>query len=408
MEFKGTQVSGAYYQLYLTLSKEEMNIVIEDSKMRLKTFLIDEKTSQVTALSKLGLRDFNTFRKIKKLKDEIQELSNDQYPDNFDEQIDFFVREVIETTFDEEIENREMILVGPKQINYLGHICLNQPLSVTCSFCFVPSQFELKLPIMKVAKVPITEDDLKTIINEILIYKGYCTFQESEYIQEYSDIIIDIIYEDSTKNMYNHLEDVNNLSERLGVDIDLFLGKKKNDIILIDDENDKIEIIIHDIIDKIPMELSDEIVANMNLLGLRTIDELTKKMKEIYSYVLNINVCVITILKAIAKINDFKIDSYVIHHFEKELNLIDLGQLGDELSFQNEGRDSLSIQFVTAVIFYSFYPEESKYDNQLKDEFEILKMIKPELFKDKTLEGFMEFRRPFLVLYEYFELKGLL
>ncbi len=408
MEFKGNLISPVYYQLYMTFTKAEINSFYAESKEKLKEiYMFRQEQTLNKTLDEHPYETIN-FKQLN-LEEEFTNLvnGNNEKSLEFQKELQFYVQSSIEYCIHYEIEKRGMAVVTDWQLNYLCKIAENMPLTATCSFCFVSRDYKLKLPTYKFKKYEVDNEEFNALIDALLITRGYYREIVIPKIIQGSICIFDINYaqdnsvEKDIEYLFDDLEDLYQL------DSNLFVNKKIDDIIEIEDESEGIiSYKVRKIVIRKAMNLSDKIVEEINLLGLKTKLEFYNKIHDVYNNLYNTNVTVMSILKAIAKLNDFKIDKYVLSHFEREM-----GNDIEENDFNNyyqNPEEYIAIQYVTAVIFNQC---EFEYDDKslrgIEEEYAVLEVSRSFDFEPESFKEFQDSRFPFIILYKYFQNKKL-
>ncbi|MGI6710968.1 MAG: hypothetical protein ACOX4W_05945 [Bacilli bacterium] len=220
-----------------------------------------------------------------------------------------FYEKVIEI-IEEGLIEEDIIIMSERIYNILSVIKRDKPLIVSVTYCIYDESFDLLKSALKIekAKLPkLTEDEIKEIIDLIMMQKGYYQLIKTDIVKEEcevgfeklesSHILEEVIY----PNEYN---------------IDLyqtFLGKKVGDEI----EYQKQKFKITSIRKRKLLELDDKIASLIDPWGAKSAYSFIKNIKEAEQFYLDVNNTIKILIDMILAKKIIVWDNYTLNHYDE-------------------------------------------------------------------------------------------
>lgn len=387
------KVSDSYYNVYLILTNKEKKKYVDIVKRELKEItvknlseriageLINYKKEKDPLRKKYILETINSLKNITPIGNEITDDVIETYlPSAL---MDFFIDDTI---------NGNYAVCLNIEGSIIGSVSDDDGISVKFSFCFVSSDYNLKMPTVKGNPYFYTNKDTEMLINEILINCGFYSKKEILLVNDFSDILFTYIKKDDiAKDIYM---DVNNLSEEYHINKSDIIGLAKGSYNLLDKDNQTVTVIIKEIYEKEVFKLTDEIVQELNIFEVNNVKDFISKVEEVYSRYLNINSNINSLTKRFLELNDFEIDDYVLKHYYRFKEIEE--PIDNSYKYINDIKKS----FLYGLLIDRCIDLDELGRSVAIDEYELFKHIKRK-DSESTLMEYVLSRGPIIEIYYY-------
>lgn len=288
------------------------------------------------------------------------------------------VKEKIEfEIIEDEIEDLDVYIVGPKMIKYLTKIEKGKSLIGIAQFCILPEDIDIELPTYipnQFLNIVIEEEDIEKTIRQILLKQGYFQVIPSLVVTNDAEITYDLSYrkEDFLINtIQNQTFDM--ASKNLDIDKEKFLGKRMNDIILIDEDEIRVEAKITKIEIKIATPITEKIVKDLHLYRTTTIEGFRKKIKEALEFGKLLDIIVYYITEFIMQNKQLVFDQYIMDFYQRFAHKLDIASNSDEyiLGVQR----MLIIEYLSSIIDMKKESEQIEHINKVKEEQALIRLL---------------------------------
>lgn len=399
MKFIDKKISDTYFQLYIILNVKEKKSLITNIKNEI---LINQKEDL-----KEQINIYKTINKTTNTdvsKDKLNELTEKYNSLNINN-LEYNQKEIEEKLTDEilkdiidHISSINLIQVFQGDIQTIGSIDDNNPLTLIYSFCYISYDYNLILPKQKGNTYLFTSKDTDMIQTEMMIAQKLYTKEKVEKVSEFSDLLFSYMCRDDMK--FNLYMDISEIEHNFNIDRSELIDLDRNKYLVYNRDKEKCILNIKEIYDKQVFDITDEYVKKINFLNSRTIEELRKNIEDVYSYIYNINSNVTSILQGIIEVNDFKIDEYVKKHYFKQIDEEETENISNEIM------DEIKLSFITSYIFSKYDINIDNYIFYLENEYKLIYRIKKN-DDGKSLEEYFNMKAPYYALYEFFKQKNL-
>lgn len=366
MRLKQDYVSSQFHQLYFELSPKEVNEIFEE--------VADENSN---------LTDQNSIEFIEKVKDKIEY-----------------------ETIQIQINELDVYMIGPKMITYLTDVKKDNIVLGIAKFCILPEELNIELPTYipsSFIETNVTKEQTLSTINKILICNDYYDLIEVSEVDETSVITYDLCYTNNgtvLNKIENQTFDMSEVTDE-NVDIDplKFEKKKKDDIVILDNEEVKVEARIKKIEKKVAKELTDEIVKNLKFLRVTTATGFEKKINEIYKFGKTLDLLVYYVTEFIIQNKQIEFDSYVVDFYQKYASQCNLPT--DNIDYDSGIKRMLIIEYLSAIIDAKYEDENIMHVGKIYDEQALAQLLDgSDLFFD---DAFFDHRMEELKIFNYCE-----
>lgn len=399
MKYIDKKISDSYYQIYIILDNSEKQAIYKNVKKAYLEYKQDDLKAKLSIYKNISAKAESSLSidMIRKISQELKYLSLDTIYLNEAEIAEGISGELILDII-KHIDSLGLSQVFNKEVSLIGSMDDNNSITLVYSFCYVPLDYPLNLPKQKGNAYLFTSQDLEMIETEMLIGSNYYEKRSVDKVSEFSDITFTYIKGDTVQK--DVIMDVSSMELAFNIDRSKLVGLDKNTHILENNNGEVLTLIIEDISDKDIYEIDDEIVKKLNFLDTKTVKEFRDKITSIYSYVLNVNSNVMSLLKNMTKINDFQIDEYVLKHYCKKVEI----EYNDHVLEDNI--KEIKIGFITSLIFSKYNINIDKYVPYIQDEYELISKMK-KVSGDKSFDEYFGMKAPIYALYDFFKSKNL-
>lgn len=399
MKFIDKKISESYFQIYIILSSKEKNQLVKNAKKELiytKKEQLQEQINIYKNINKTSNSD-SSKEKLNTLKEEYFNLNIDNQKFDSKEIQELMCDELLPQIFDHMDENH-LIQVFDKELSIIGSLEDNSSLTMIYSFCYIRDDYELIYPTTKGNEYFFTEKDIDMLQTELLIMNKLYEKESAEKVTEFSDIVFSYFNESDTR--LNLFMDINEIESTLSINRTELIGLNKDKHTVYNNNGRSVIIEILEIYNKKVCEINDEIVKKINYENTRTVIDLRKKIKKIFSFIYNMKSNVTSILDKTLDLNNFPIDDYIYKHYFKHIkrkykNVLNMYQLLD-----------IKLAFFTSYVFYNYQVDLQYYVYYIEKEYDLLYKAKNPN-STLSLEDFLRMRVPHYVLYDFFKSKNL-
>lgn len=399
MKFIDKKISDTYFQLYIILDVKEKKSLITNIKNEI---LINQKEDLKEQIN--IYKTINKTTNTNVSKDKLNELTEKYNSLNINN-LEYNQKEIEEKLTDEilkdiidHISSINLIQVFQGDIQTIGSIDDNNPLTLIYSFCYISYDYNLILPKQKGNTYLFTSKDTDMIQTEMMIAQKLYTKEKVEKVSEFSDLLFSYMCRDDMK--FNLYMDISEIEHNFNIDRSELIDLDRNKYLVYNRDKEKCILNIKEIYDKQVFDITDEYVKKINFLNSRTIEELRKNIEDVYSYIYNINSNVTSILQGTIEVNDFKIDEYVKKHYFKQIDEEETENISNEIM------DEIKLSFITSYIFSKYDINIDNYIFYLENEYKLIYRIKKN-DDGKSLEEYFNMKAPYYALYEFFKQKNL-
>ena len=399
MKFIDKKISDTYFQLYIILNVKEKKSLITNIKNEI---LINQKEDLKEQIN--IYKTINKTTNTNVSKDKLNELTEKYNSLNINN-LEYNQKEIEEKLTDEilkdiidHISSINLIQVFQGDIQTIGSIDDNNPLTLIYSFCYISYDYNLILPKQKGNTYLFTSKDTDMIQTEMMIAQKLYTKEKVEKVSEFSDLLFSYMCRDDMK--FNLYMDISEIEHNFNIDRSELIDLDRNKYLVYNRDKEKCILNIKEIYDKQVFDITDEYVKKINFLNSRTIEELRKNIEDVYSYIYNINSNVTSILQGTIEVNDFKIDEYVKKHYFKQIDEEETENISNEIM------DEIKLSFITSYIFSKYDINIDNYIFYLENEYKLIYRIKKN-DDGKSLEEYFNMKAPYYALYEFFKQKNL-
>lgn len=399
MKFIDKKISESYFQIYIILSSKEKNQLVKNAKKEIlytKKEQLQEQINIYKNINKTSNSD-SSKEKLNILKEELSNLNINSNKYDYKEIQELMCDELLPEIFDHMDENH-LIQVFDKELSIIGSLDDNNPLTMIYSFCYIRDDYEIIYPTTKGNEYFFTEKDIDMLQTELLIMNKLYEKESAEKVTEFSDIVFSYFNESDTR--LNLLMDINEIESTLSINRTELIGLNKDKHTVYNNNGRSVIIEILEIYNKKVCEINDEIVKKINYENTRTVIDLRKKIKKIFSFIYNMKSNVTSILDKTLDLNNFPIDDYIYKHYFKHIkrkykNVLNMYQLLD-----------IKLAFFTSYVFYNYQVDLQYYVYYIEKEYDLLYKAKNPN-STLSLEDFLRMRVPHYVLYDFFKSKNL-
>ena len=320
MKFIDKKISESYFQIYIILSSKEKNQLVKNAKKELiytKKEQLQEQINIYKNINKTSNSD-SSKEKLNTLKEEYFNLNIDNQKFDSKEIQELMCDELLPQIFDHMDENH-LIQVFDKELSIIGSLEDNSSLTMIYSFCYIRDDYELLYPTTKGNEYFFTEKDIDMLQTELLIMNKLYEKESAEKVTEFSDIVFSYFNESDTR--LNLFMDINEIESTLSINRTELIGLNKDKHTVYNNNGRSVIIEILEIYNKKVCEINDEIVKKINYENTRTVIDLRKKIKKIFSFIYNMKSNVTSILDKTLDLNNFPIDDYIYKRMSIYFNL---------------------------------------------------------------------------------------
>ena len=227
--------------------------------------------------------------------------------------------EYIKTIIQEDVQNAVMdrgyLVISDPLVTYRGSITYDNPLFVILKYCIVSEHMELVFPKTKMMfnRGELPREVLDEVIRTLLLKSGYFTVEEVEKYTSTEQIAsVDFIINGRPIGLTFNPEDGNTLVDFRGL-----LGYNKGDELPLDifDLPGASEAKLVTIYQKVPMQLTNDLVKQMHIPDVNTIEEFEKEINDTIHPNRQRMVLVDKIIDYIVRHSDIEISEMIISHF---------------------------------------------------------------------------------------------
>lgn len=340
MHIKQDYVSDQFHQMYFEISREEMDDIFAE--------VYDENADLVNSREEFI---------IEAVKEKIE-------------------LEII----DDEIEDLDVYIIGPKMIKYLTKVERGKSLMGIAQFCILPDNIDLELPTYipsKFLDTTIETEDLEKTIEQILLKRGYFKVVPSDEVTNETVVTYDLLYK-KDDFLINTIKDqtFDMTSENFDIDREKFIHKQVNDIVPIDEDEIKVEAKITKIETKLAMPLTDEIVEKLPFLRVATVEGFKKKIKDTLEFGKLLDIIVYYITEFIIQNKQLVFDHYVTDFYQRFARNLDIAD--DKVEYTSGIQRMLIIEYLSSIIDMKKENDQIKYIDKVEDEQRLAHLLEGE------------------------------
>lgn len=400
MKFIDKKISNSYFQIYIILSSKEKCQLVKNAKKELlytKKEQLQEQINIYKNINKTSNSD-SSKEKLNTLKEQLSNLNIDNQKFDSREIQELMCDELLPQIFDHMDENH-LIQVFDKELSIIGSLEDNNSLTMIYSFCYIRDDYEIIYPTTKGNEYFFTEKDIDMLQTELLIMNKLYEKVTVEKVTEFSDLLFS--YFNETDIQLNLFMDINEIESTLSINRSELIGLNKDKHTVNNNNGQDVIIEILEIYDKKVFEINDDIVKKMNYENTKTVIDLRKKLKKIFSFIYNMKINVTSILDSTLDLNNFPIDDFVMKHYFKHIKrkytkVLKMYQIID-----------IKLAFFTSYVFYNYQFDLQYYVYYIEKEYDLLHKAKHPN-STLSLEDFLRMRVPHYVLYDFFKSKNLI
>ncbi len=399
MKFLDKRINDSYYQLYIILNAKEKKEIL----IKIKSELFNNKKNEINnqiCLYKSILKTAMTNmpkERIKSLNDQLHTMKIDNIEYDIKD-IEMRICQYIMKDIFNHLDQLKIIQVFENDLSLIGSLLDNNSLTIVYSFCYIPYDYQIVYPKNKGNAYFFTNKDIDMIQTEMMIANKMYTKVKVNKVSEFSDILFSYMHEDDM--LFNLYMDISEVESKFNIDRSQLLELDRNKYLVYNINNEKCIINIKEIYDKKVFDINDDLVKKINFNNTKTVEELRKTIKDIFSFIYNLKSNVFSILQNMINLNNFPINEYTLKHY--------LMQSGEEYNkeFEDKYIDDMKASYITSYIFTKYDINIDKYIDYLEYEYYLFCDIKQNNDR-QALEDYFNMRAPYYALYEFFRQKNL-
>lgn len=270
-------------------------------------------------------------------------------PDS-DEAIEEIKEKIDNEILEDEIEDLDLVVVGPRITKFMTTVKKGKPLMGITQMCVLPDDINISLPTFipeELFKFDIDDETVENLIKEILIGNNLYSMEEVNIVDEDSVITYDLCYtnDDLLINKIENQEFDMQSDDELNPK--LFINKKVGNEVVIDKSEITTIAKITKIEKKVPYSLTDEVISKLKFGSVKTKSGFVKKIKSILEFQKDIQISVFYITEAILSSGQFKFSDVVINYFLKAVNKVE-NKITESL--KNNIRRMLIMEYLIKIV----------------------------------------------------------
>jgi len=270
----------------------------------------------------------------------------------------------------DEIESLDVYIIGPKMVKYLTKIEKGRSLLGIAQFCILPDNVDLELPTYvptKFLNVMVTNEDVTNTMNQILLKQGYFQTVSDDEVTRNAVITYNLLYKKGDF-LINTIQDqtFDMTSESFDIDGEKFVGRRVGDIIVLDEDEIKVEAKITKIEIKEVIPITEEIVKKLHFSRVTSVEGFYKKIKDTLEFGKLLDVIVYYLTEFIIQNKQLTFDDYVTDFYQRFAHNLDL--TSDKVEYTLGVQRMLIIEYLSSIIDMKNDNERVKHINKVEDE----------------------------------------
>jgi len=270
----------------------------------------------------------------------------------------------------DEIESLDVYIIGPKMVKYLTKIEKGRSLLGIAQFCILPDNVDLELPTYvptKFLKITVTNEDVTNTMNQILLKQGYFQTVSDDEVTRNAVITYNLLYKKGDF-LINTIQDqtFDMTSESFDIDGEKFVGRRVGDIIVLDEDEIKVEAKITKIEIKEVIPITEEIVKKLHFSRVTSVEGFYKKIKDTLEFGKLLDVIVYYLTEFIIQNKQLTFDDYVTDFYQRFAHNLDL--TSDKVEYTLGVQRMLIIEYLSSIIDMKNDNERVKHINKVEDE----------------------------------------
>jgi len=278
------------------------------------------------------------------------------------------VREKIENDIiEDELMKLDIVPISFRKYRYLTKLAKGTPLLIITQFCILPANLQLKFPVKIpsiIFNIPYEKQVIREFTHQILLANNQFDYEDVEIATKESYVKYDLSYSKDNFIINEITDQVNSSDEYDNPDEYSFVNCRVGDTLILDEEDGIfVKAKVKEIKNRVVRRLTNEIVAELNFLGCKTVTEFRQKIKDVFAFSTT-NVMLLNYLADfIIKNGNISFDGPVLSHFADE-----------DIALEDIKRELVK-EYIIWIINYNSSDDDVAYMDKIVEEYEFDKIL---------------------------------